>query len=146
MAQAWSGNGSDVGAALTWARVRVAIAQFFPKRTFDVGIAEQHAVTFAAGMAVDQASVNSTVQAQAAVVPLAGSAEELDAKLANEMVSVTASVAVDLNISPARVGSCSLLPSFRGAFGAVAPPRLMFCRNALPETCRCDLMCRTLSL
>ena len=25
----------------------------FPKRTFDVGIAEQHAVTFAAGMAVE---------------------------------------------------------------------------------------------
>jgi len=28
-------------------------AKEFPKRTFDVGIAEQHAVTFAAGMAVD---------------------------------------------------------------------------------------------
>jgi len=27
--------------------------KFFPKRTFDVGIAEQHAVTFAAGMAVE---------------------------------------------------------------------------------------------
>jgi len=27
--------------------------RFFPKRTFDVGIAEQHAVTFAAGMAVE---------------------------------------------------------------------------------------------
>jgi 1-deoxy-D-xylulose-5-phosphate synthase len=53
MAQARSGNVSYVGAALTWARVRVAIAQFFPKRTFDVGIAEQHAVTFAAGMAVE---------------------------------------------------------------------------------------------
>lgn len=25
----------------------------FPKRTYDVGIAEQHAVTFAAGMAVE---------------------------------------------------------------------------------------------
>ena len=25
----------------------------FPKRTFDVGIAEQHAVTFAAGMAIE---------------------------------------------------------------------------------------------
>ncbi len=28
-------------------------AELFPKRTFDVGIAEQHAVTFAAGMAAD---------------------------------------------------------------------------------------------
>jgi len=30
-----------------------AFGKFFPKRTFDVGIAEQHAVTFAAGMAVE---------------------------------------------------------------------------------------------
>ncbi len=43
----------SISAAMVEATGLEAMAQKYPKRTFDVGIAEQHAVSFAAGLALD---------------------------------------------------------------------------------------------